>query len=253
MAEKEDPQPDGPRTVEAEPVPNERLFLEGPRSRWKELVSVLGIMREFIRGFRMLHFVGPCVTVFGSARFTEGNPYYELTRKVGEALALRGFTVMTGGGSGVMEAASRGAKEAGGFTVGCNIVLPEEQKVNPWIDRSVTFEHFFVRKVMLVKYSYAFVVMPGGLGTMDELFEALTLIQTQKIENFPVVLMSTEYYRPLMGLLAKMVAAGTISHTDLDLLLVTDSVDEAMEHIEKHAVRGFGLDKPRERMAVLGE
>ncbi len=247
------PPEDGPRTVEANPSPPERLFLEGPRSRRKELGSVLGIAWEFIMGFRALHFVGPCVTVFGSARFLEGNPYYELTRKVGAGLARLGFTVMTGGGPGVMEAATRGAKEAGGYTVGCNIVLPEEQKVNPWIDKSVTFEHFFVRKVMLVKYSYAFVVMPGGLGTMDELFEALTLIQTKKIENFPVVLMSTEYYRPIMGLLAKMVAGGTISNTDLDLLLVTDSVEEAMEHIEKHAIRGFGLDKPRERMAVLGE
>ncbi len=214
---------------------------------------MLSIMREFIRGFRLLHFIGPCVTVFGSARFTEGNPYYELTRRVGEGLARLGFTVITGGGPGVMEAASRGAKDAGGRTVGCNIVLPEEQKLNPYIDRSVTFEHFFVRKVMLVKYSYAFVVMPGGLGTMDELFEALTLIQTRKIENFPVVLMSTEYYRPLMGLLAKMVAAGTISNTDLDLLLVTDSVEEAMEHVEKHAVKSFGLDRPRHRLQVFGE
>ena len=253
MTDEEQPEPGGPRTVEADPSPPERLFLEGPRSRWKELVSVFGISMEFIRGFRTLHFVGPCVTVFGSARFVEGNPYYELTRKVGAGLARLGFTVMTGGGPGVMEAALRGAKEAGGFTVGLNIVLPEEQKVNPWVDRSVTFEHFFVRKVMLVKYSYAFVVMPGGLGTMDELFEALTLIQTKKIENFPVVLMSTEYYRPIMGLLAKMVAAGTISNTDLDLLLVTDSVEEAMEHIEKHAIRGFGLHRPEARLAVLGE
>jgi uncharacterized protein (TIGR00730 family) len=243
----------GPRTVEPEPTPPELLFLEGPRSRLEELGSVFGIMWEFIRGFRTLHFVGPCVTVFGSARFTEGNPYYELSRKVGGGLARLGFTVMTGGGPGVMEAASRGAKEAGGTTVGCNVVLPEEQRVNPWVDRSVTFEHFFVRKVMLVKYSYAFVVMPGGLGTMDELFEALTLIQTKKIENFPVVLMSTEYYRPLMAFIAKMVAAGTISNTDLDLLLVTDSVEEAMEHIEKHAVVGFGLHRPHERLAVLGE
>jgi uncharacterized protein (TIGR00730 family) len=249
----EDVEPDGPRTVEADPEPSERLFLEGPRSRSRELFSVFGIMQEFIRGFRTLHFVGPCVTVFGSARFTEGNQYYELTRKVGAALAKLGFTVMTGGGPGVMEAASRGAKEAGGFTVGCNIVLPEEQKVNPWIDRSLTFEHFFVRKVMLVKYSYAFVVMPGGLGTMDELFEALTLIQTKKIENFPVVMMSNEYYRPIMGFLAKMVAAGTISPTDLDLLLVTDSVEEAMEHIERHAIQGFGLSRPERRLAVLGE
>jgi hypothetical protein len=248
-----DPPEDGPRTIEANPAPPERLFLAGPRRRFKEFYSVLGIAWEFIRGFRALHFAGPCVTVFGSARFHEGNPYYDLTRRVGEGLARLGFTVMTGGGPGVMEAASRGAKEAGGYTVGCNIVLPEEQKLNPWIDRSVTFEHFFVRKVMLVKYSYAFVVMPGGLGTMDELFEALTLIQTKKIENFPVVLMSTEYYRPLMGLLAKMVAAGTISNTDLDLLLVTDSIEEAMEHVRRHAVRSFGLDRPKHKLKVLGE
>jgi len=248
-----DPPEDGPRIVLGDPTPPERLFLEGPRSRVKELLSVFGIAREFIQGFRALHFVGPCVTVFGSARFREETPYYELSRRVGEGLARLGFTVLTGGGPGVMEAASRGAKEAGGYTVGCNIVLPEEQKLNPWIDKSVTFEHFFVRKVMLVKYSYAFVVMPGGLGTMDELFEALTLIQTKKIENFPVVLMSTEYYRPIMGLLAKMVAAGTISNTDLDLLLVTDSIEEAMEHIRKHAVRTFGLDQPRKKMSILGE
>jgi uncharacterized protein (TIGR00730 family) len=244
---------DGEDTVPASQKETpERLFLEGPRSRVKEFSSVLGIIGEFIRGFRTLHFVGPCVTVFGSARFPEGHPYYELARQVGEGLARMGFTVMTGAGPGVMEAASRGAKEAGGRTVGCNVVLPEEQQLNPYVDRSVTFKHFFVRKVMLVKYSYAFVVMPGGLGTMDELFEALTLIQTSKIENFPVVLMSTEFYRPLMGFLAKMVAAGTISNTDLDLLLLTDSVEEAMEHIEKHAVHSFGLDHPRE-LQVLGE
>jgi uncharacterized protein (TIGR00730 family) len=235
------------------PDVNERLFLSGPRSRTKEFLSVLQIMGEFIRGFRTLHFVGPCVTVFGSARFKENHPYYALTEQVGAGLAKLGFTVMTGGGPGVMEAALRGAKAAGGFTVGCNIVLPEEQKINPYVDRSVSFEHFFVRKVMLVKYSYAFVVMPGGLGTMDELFEALTLIQTAKIENFPVVLMSTEYYRPLMGVLVKMVAAGTIANTDLDLLLLTDSVEEAMDHIEKHAVRSFGLDRPPTKMKLLGE
>ncbi len=232
---------------------DDRLFLSGPRSRWKEFVSVLEIMREFIRGFQTLHFVGPCITVFGSARFKEDHPYYALTEKVGAGLARLGFTVMTGGGPGVMEAASRGAKEAGGFTVGCNIVLPEEQKLNPYLDRSVAFEHFFVRKVMLVKYSYGFVVMPGGLGTMDELFEALTLIQTLKIKNFPVVLMSTDYYRPLIGFLAKMVAAGTISNTDLDLLLLTDSVEQAMDHIQKHAVLSFGLDRPVHRLKVLGE
>jgi uncharacterized protein (TIGR00730 family) len=234
-----------------EPDANERLFLSGPRSRFKEFLSILEIMGEFIRGFRTLHFVGPCVTVFGSARFTENHPYYRLAEKVGAGLARLGFTVITGGGPGVMEAAARGAKEAVGYTVGCNIVLPEEQQLNPYLDRAVSFDHFFVRKVMLVKYSYAFVVMPGGLGTMDELYEALTLIQTQKIQNFPVVLMSTEFYRPLMGFLAKMVAAGTISNTDLDLLLLTDSVEEAMDHIEKHAVRSFGLDKPPTRFRKL--
>ena len=137
--------------------------------------------------------------------------------------------------------------------MGCNIVLPEEQRLNPYLDRSVTFDHFFVRKVMLVKYSYAFVVMPGGIGTMDELFEALTLIQTHKIENFPVVLMGVEYYRPLMGVILKMVAAGTISNTDLDLLLLTDSIDEAVAHIEKHAVKTFHLRKAPEKSALLGE
>ncbi|HTY41969.1 MAG TPA: TIGR00730 family Rossman fold protein [Thermoanaerobaculia bacterium] len=235
------------------PEHTERLFLSGPRSRTRELLSIFQIMGEFLRGFRTLHFVGPCVTVFGSARFKQNHPYYGLAEKVGAGLAKLGFTVMTGGGPGVMEAASRGAKEAGGFTVGCNIVLPEEQRLNPYVDRAVSFEHFFVRKVMLVKYSYAFVVMPGGLGTMDELFEALTLIQTQKILNFPVVLMSSEFYRPLMGFLAKMVAAGTISDTDLDLLLLTDSVEEAMDHIEKHAVRSFGLDRPPKKSLLLGE
>ncbi len=210
-------------------------------------------MGEFLRGFRTLHFVGPCVTVFGSARFPEDHPYYQLTRKVGAQLAKMGFTVMTGGGPGLMEAASRGAKEAGGYTVGCNIVLPEEQKLNPYLDRAVAFDHFFVRKVMLVKYSYAFVVMPGGLGTMDELFEALTLIQTKKIENFPVVLMGTEYYRPLMGVLVKMVRAGTIANTDLDLLLLTDSLEEAMRHVEQHAVKPFGLQKAPEKSAILAE
>src|SRR5262245_14136814 len=233
---------------------DERRFLSGPRSRWKELLSALGFMREFIRGFRVLHFVGPCVTVFGSARFQDDHPYYKLGRRMGAALARMGFTVMTGGGPGIMEAASRGAKEAGGFTVGCNIVLPEEQTLNPYLDRSVSFDHFFVRKVMLVKYSYAFVVMPGGLGTMDELFEALTRIQTRKIESFPVVLMGVEYYRPLMAVLVKMVAAGTISNTDLDLLLLTDSIEEAVVHIERHAVKPFGLQhNAPEPSEILGE
>ena len=149
--------------------PDDRRFLAGPQSRLRELLWALRIFVEFIRGFRALHFVGPCVTVFGSARFPEQHRYYDMARRVGAQLARDGFTVMTGGGPGIMEAANRGAKEAGGRSIGCNIELPEEQKPNAYVDRWVTFRHFFVRKVMLVKYSYAFIIMPGGAGTMDVL------------------------------------------------------------------------------------
>lgn len=221
----------------------EHILLEGPHSRGRELFFLFRILREFIRGFRVLHFVGPCVTVFGSARFSEQHPYYELTRTVGRRLSQMGFTVMTGGGPGLMEAANRGAKEAGGISVGCNILLPREQKPNRYLDRWVTIRYFFVRKLMLVKYSYAFVVMPGGVGTIDELFEALTLIQTKKISSFPVVLMGKEYWQPLVDFMKRMIVAGTIDAKDLNLLLVTDSVDEAMDHIEKHAIEQFGLHR----------
>jgi uncharacterized protein (TIGR00730 family) len=195
------------------------------------------------------------VTVFGSARFSEDHPYYVMAREVGARLARLGFTVMTGGGPGIMEAANRGAKEAGGFSVGCNIELPEEQKLNPFVGRAVTFRHFFVRKVMLVKYSYAFVVMPGGLGTLDELFESLTLIQTRKIDDFPVVLMGRDYWKPILDLMENMVAACTVDREDLSLLLVTDSVHEAMKHIETRAVQKFGLARLRrsKRLKILGE
>jgi uncharacterized protein (TIGR00730 family) len=233
------------------PEPEEHVFLEGPRSRRREFWSVLTIVREFIRGFRALHFVGPCVTVFGSARFKEDHPYYAVARAVGQRLAKMGFTVMTGGGPGIMEAANRGAKEAGGYSVGCNIVLPHEQKINAYLDRWVTFRHFYVRKVMLVKYSYAFVVMPGGLGTMDEFFEAATLIQTGKIESFPVILFCREYWNPLMAFLREMVEVGTIGAEDLNLLLFTDSVDEAMDHIRKHAIEQFGLVATKIRRSAL--
>src|SRR5262245_20974346 len=196
------------------PHTDERLFLEGPQSRLRELWRVLRIAWEFIAGFRVLHFVGPCVSVFGSARFQEDHPYYTLARTMGARLSRMGFTVMTGGGSGIMEAANRGAKEAGGRSVGCNILLPHEQKPNPYLDRLVTFKHFFVRKVMLVKYSYAFVVMPGGFGTLDELFEALTLIQTKKIVEFPVILMGRTYWSPILDFLSQMVRERTISAAD---------------------------------------
>lgn len=233
----------------------EKLFLEGPRSRLRELMTVLRVVREFIAGFRALHFVGPCVTVFGSARFQEDHPYYSLAREVGSAISSLGFTVMTGGGPGLMEAANRGAKEADGISIGCNINLPFEQKPNPFLDTIVNFNYFFVRKVMLVKYSYAFVVLPGGFGTMDEMFEALTLIQTRKIRNFPIVLMGRDYWQPLMEFMQSMATARTINPEDLELLLFTDSVDDAISHIEKYAIEQFGLSRAKapKPSVLLGE
>jgi hypothetical protein len=224
------------------PAPTPELpFLEGPGGRGSELLRALRISAEFVRGFRTLHFVGPCVTVFGSARFAEGHPSYELAREMGRRIAAAGFTVMTGGGPGIMEAANRGARDVGGRSIGCNIILPREQRPNPYLDRFLTFRYFFVRKVMLVKYSYAFVVMPGGFGTLDELFEAATLIQTGKIEDFPLVLMGKDYWRSLRGVLEGMVEHGTIDRQDLERLTFTDSPDEALSVIDAMAVRRFGL------------
>jgi uncharacterized protein (TIGR00730 family) len=219
------------------------VLLEGPHSRLREILLLLRAGRDFVRGFRALHFAGPCVTVFGSARFDEHHRYYAMAREVGAALAGVGFTVMTGGGPGVMEAANRGAREAGGRSVGCNVELPFEQEPNRYLDRWVTCRYFFVRKVLLVKYSYAFIVLPGGFGTLDELTEALTLIQTRKILQFPIVLMGGDYWAPFLAMVKTMVDAGTISSADLDLMLVTDSVTDAMAHLELHAVQHFGLKK----------
>jgi uncharacterized protein (TIGR00730 family) len=216
-------------------------LLEGPHSRRRELWRVLRVISDFIRGFRTLHFVGPCITVFGSARYGESHPEYARGREVGARIAAMGLTVMTGGGPGLMEAANRGAREAGGRSVGCNIELPREQQPNPYLDRSVTCRYFFVRKVLLFKYSYGFVGLPGGIGTLDELFEALTLIQTRKIEHFPIVLIGTRYWRPLHVMLRQLAKAGAIAQADLDLLLITDSLDEAMAHLQSNAVERFGL------------
>jgi uncharacterized protein (TIGR00730 family) len=160
---------------------SEITFLEGPQSRRKDLLFAIRVLIEFIKGFRALHFVGPCVTIFGSARFKDGHPFYEKTEELAAKIAQLGFTIMTGGGPGIMEAANKGAREAGGRSVGCNIVLPHEQHENPYLDKWVDIKYFFVRKTLLIKYSYAFVVMPGGFGTLDEYFEALTLIQTKMI------------------------------------------------------------------------
>ena len=236
------------------PIGIDRILLEGPHSRRAELSLVLRAFRDFIAGFRALHFVGPCVTVFGSARYDVSHPHYALGREVGRGVAELGFTVMTGGGPGLMEAANRGAKEAGGRSVGCNIGLPQEQLPNPYLDRWVSSHYFFVRKVLLFKYSYAFIGLPGGLGTLDELFEALVLMQTGKIENFPIVLIGTDYWRPLQDLLHHLASERTIDARDLDLLLVTDSVSEAMDHIRRHTVGRLGLKSKAFRPSrLLGE
>jgi len=236
--------------------PDEGRFLRGPERRSSEIARAFRIFLECLKGFRALHFIGPCVTVFGSARFKEDNSYYTMAREVGRLLARRGFAVMTGGGPGIMEAANRGAKEGGGLSVGCNIELPHEQSCNPYLDRWVDFRYFFVRKVMLVKYSYAFVLMPGGFGTMDEIFETATLIQTGKIDRFPLVLMGTDYWGDLLDFMnERMVANGTISALDVDRFMITDSPEDAVNHIHKVAVERFGLvwqHQPKPRW-VLGE
>ncbi len=231
-------------------------FLEGPQPRAFELGQALRLFVELIRGFRALHFVGPCVTVFGSARFKEDHAYYHLARAVGAALARAGFTVMTGGGPGIMEAANRGAREVGGRSIGCNIELPREQKPNAYLDRWVTFRHFNVRKLMLVKYSYAFVVMPGGFGTLDELFEVATLIQTGKLQNFPVVLMGREFWQPLLDFFRqRLIERQTIDPPDFDRILVSDDVGQTVASITEMAMGKFGLSygKRVRRRWWLGE
>lgn len=211
---------------------DERQFLLGSRSHTDELASASRIFLEFVRGFAALGIHGPCVTVFGSARFREGHRYYELAREVGRRFAERGFAVMTGGGPGIMEAANRGAREVGGVSIGCNIRLPEEQKPNPYLDRFVEFEHFFVRKVMLVKYSQGFVVMPGGMGTLDEAFEAATLIQTGKIESFPIVAVGGEFWESLREFIRNtLVGEGTISPQDVQLIELAETAEEAVQLI----------------------
>jgi uncharacterized protein (TIGR00730 family) len=234
----------GPGSDTETPAPagtSDRVLLAGPHTRFTEAVLIVRAIRDFLRGFRVLHFVGPCVVIFGSARFTESHPYYAVAREVGRRVSRLGFTVLTGGGPGLMEAANRGARDVGGRSVGCNIELPLEQVPNPYLDRWITCHYFFVRKVLLFKYSYAFIALPGGLGTLDELCEALTLIQTGKIKGFPVVLIGTAYWEPFIALLREMIEEGAVSESDLALLKVTDDLDEAIAHLEKNAVAAFGL------------
>ncbi len=225
--------------------PKIHVYLEGPKSRGYELNFAFHVFQEFIKGFRNLHFAGPCITVFGSARFKEDEPYYQVARNFGKRISELGFTVLTGGGPGIMEAANRGAFENGGRSIGCNIRLQVEQKPNPYVNKAITFEHFFVRKVMLVKYSYAFIIMPGGFGTMDEFFETLTLVQTKMISQFPVVLYGKEFYKELWEYLEFFAQQGTIKREDLSLVLLTDDIEDAMNHIQTYIRKNYKLKHGR--------
>ncbi|OIN55585.1 LOG family protein [Arsenicibacter rosenii] len=254
MTDQQNPQQSNPRPPIA-PLFNDSVnqSLEGPKNRGSELRFIFQVGWELLKGLRKLHFVGPCVTVFGSARFKEGHPYYEMARQAGRAIRELGFTVMTGGGPGIMEAANRGAFETGGRSVGCNIRLPFEQQPNPYLHTSVTINFFFVRKVLLLKYSYAFVVLPGGWGTMDELFETLTLVQTGVIQQFPVVLMGKDYYQPLMAFMEDMKKRGTISEKDLGLVCLTDDIDEAQQHIQTYVQQNYKVISRRKPLWWLLE
>lgn len=234
---------------------SEKIFLEGPRSRFEELFFSVKVLFEFIRGFRVLHFVGPCVSVFGSARVPEDSRYYDDAREMGAGLALSNFTVITGGGPGIMEAANRGAQESGGVSIGCNIQLPKEQQPNAYMDKWFVCKYFFVRKVLMFKYSNAFVIMPGGIGTLDEFFEALTLIQTHKILDFPIVVFGKSYWEPLMPLFHQMLEARMIAAGDLKYVLFTDSLQEALDHIKKVALEKYEERRKKSfrKFALLGE
>jgi uncharacterized protein (TIGR00730 family) len=216
-------------------------FLEGPQSRWAEFKMTVRVLIDFIRGFRALHWVGPCVTIFGSARFDENHESYKQTRALAAAIAKLGFTIMTGGGPGIMEAANRGAQDVGGRSVGCNIILPKEQAHNPYLDKWVTIRYFFVRKTLLIKYSYAFVVMPGGFGTLDEFFEAITLIQTKTLADFPIIIFDKAFHQHLVEHINLMLSKGTISKNDLNLFLVTDSIEESVEYLKQNSIKRFDL------------
>jgi uncharacterized protein (TIGR00730 family) len=219
-----------------DPIPEaEAHFLRGRRKHGEELATAGRMFLEFVRGFSVLGEVGKCVTVFGSARFPESHTYYKLARRMGRRLAEEGYTVLTGGGPGIMEAANRGAKEAGGLSLGCNIHLPWEQKPNKYMDRFVEFEYFFVRKVMLVKYSQGFIAFPGGFGTMDEIFETATLIQTGKIQRFPLIAMGSDFWLNIVSLRDAAIAAGTIDETDQQVYVRTDDVEEVIRILRETA------------------
>ncbi|MCY3005595.1 MAG: TIGR00730 family Rossman fold protein [Planctomycetota bacterium] len=234
------------------PDSKEIQFLEGPQSRRKDFYFTVKVALEFIKGFRTLHFVGPCITIFGSARLGEKTPEYQQTVAVASEISKLGFTIMTGGGPGIMEAANRGAKAVGGRSVGVNIELPFEQQSNRYLDRSVDIRYFFVRKVLMLKYSYGFVIMPGGFGTLDEFFETITLIQTKKISQFPIVIMDRDYHIRLMEYIDHMVEQGTVSASDKNLYLYTDSIDEAVKYIHENTIDDFQLKIEAKRWKPFG-
>ncbi|MBP8725925.1 MAG: TIGR00730 family Rossman fold protein [Saprospiraceae bacterium] len=229
--------------------PNGIEYLNGPMSRRAELRFVLQVFWDLFNGIRKLYFTGPCVTVFGSARTSPEDPFYKAAEQIAAEIARLGFTIMTGGGPGIMEAANKGAQSAGGKSVGCNIKLPKEQFPNRYLDRWVCMKYFFTRKTLLVKYSYAFVVFPGGFGTMDELFEAMTLVQTGKLVHFPIVIYGKDFHRELLAFLDTMERHHTISPIDQRLFLVSDDADEILEHIKtnlniKRELQPFNLTRP---------
>ena len=233
---------------------NEIAFLRDPGKRSSGLMQAIRVFWEMISGFRTLHFVGPCVTVFGSARIPEDHQFYQKGRDVVASLAQAGFTVMTGGGPGLMEAANRGAQEVGGQSVGCGIQLPHEQGRNSYVNVWKNFRYFFVRKVMLIKYSFGFVVLPGGLGTLDEVFETLTLIQTGKISDFPVILVGTEFWNPILEFLRNsLVPSGYISEDDVMKLIVSDDPEEVAAIVHGIASTKFGVEyatRPKRRLIL---
>jgi len=205
----------------------------------EDIWRIFRIMAEFVEGFETLSKSGPCVTIFGSARTPEDHPHYKLTVDVARAAARNGYGVITGGGPGIMEAANRGAKEEGGASIGLNIQLPFEQKPNPYIKTMLSFRHFFVRKVMFLKYTSAVIIMPGGFGTLDELFETLTLVQTEKVNTMPLVLMGKEYWKGMVDWLnSAMVGEDYIVASDMSLMHMTDDPDEAIDVIKKKITAG---------------
>ena len=225
----------------------DETFLERPPATRPAFLDsdpwrALRILSEFVEGFDALAAVGPAVTIFGSARLGPDSPMYELARDIARKLAASGFAIITGGGPGIMEAANRGCREGGGLSIGCNIELPHEQGLNQYVDLGIEFRYFFARKTMFVKYADAFVIMPGGFGTLDELFEALTLIQTGKVRDFPVVLVGHAYWDGLLAWMRDVqLPAGAIAEEDIELLQVTDDVDEAVRMITTY-VRANGLE-----------